>query len=75
MSDRISRYRYARLTLHVPPARSPLAHWSLSSVAVSRGIPDLRVLQLGVVPLRPINPSEQEVWEALSRVVGEYTLF
>lgn len=66
--------RTVRLVLHVPQVRSPLAGWALHTVATVKGIPDTRVLQNGYVPLRPLRPSEQEIWEALSRVVDQYAI-
>lgn len=74
MPDTISNYRLVRLTLHVPPVRPGLAHWSLTAIGVRRGIPDARPLQGGMVPLVGPLPTEEEIWEALDRVVGQYLL-
>ncbi len=74
MQDRITTARTVRLQLHVSQTSSPLAPWALSSISTRRGVPDARVLQLGYVPLTPMRPTEADIWEALDRIVGQYTL-
>lgn len=74
MPDRISSMRTVRLVLHVPQVNSPLAAWALHTVATRRGVPDLRVLQNGYVPLPSRLPTEAQIWEALQRVTDQYAV-
>lgn len=69
MPDRISRYRQVRLIVDVPQSASPLAHWSLVAVRVTRGVPDNRLLRSGYTPLPGPAPSEQQIWAALAALV------
>lgn len=74
MPDTTSSYRVVRLALHVPSNGGHLAPWSLVATGVRRGIPDARMLQTGVVPFAGPLPTEEEIWEALDRIVGGFLL-
>jgi len=72
--DRTSTFRTARLLIHVPHNQRSLAAWSLHAVDTRRGVPYAGVLQQGWVPLPAIRPTEVDLWEALDRIVSQYTL-
>jgi len=72
--DRTSTFRTARLVLHVPKGQGALAAWALHVVDTRRGVPYAAVLQQGWVACPAVRPTEVDLWEALDRVVGQYTL-
>lgn len=74
MPDTITTTRLVRLNLHVPSSERALCQWSLMAIATRRGIPDNRLLASGVVPLRGPDPTLEELWTAVDRVVGMHLL-
>jgi hypothetical protein len=65
MPDRISRYRTARLLMHMPSAEGRRAHWDLMAIDVAKGIPHSQVIGRGVIEGLSTRPSQDETVEAM----------
>jgi len=74
MSDRISTYRQVRLVLQVPRSEDQRAYYSLHAIGVYKGIPTARILVDGTVSLAPLNPTTEEILEALDAAVRQSML-
>lgn len=73
-SDVKSTYRQARLVLQVPSMPGGRAYYSLHVVGVRNGVPTAKVLVDGHVRLRPLNPTTEEILEALQEALAQSML-
>lgn len=71
MADRISSYRTARLSLHLPPPGGDQARWSLLLLGVRNGIPMGQIHSDGVVRFDPAMPLEQEALLGLDAALAQ----
>lgn len=70
MADRISNYRQIRLVINPARFEGTGAGWSLNAVVVKGGIPRTIGIASGDVAGLGWNSSEEEIWAALSWIVG-----
>lgn len=74
MADRISTYRVARLSLHIPVNSAARAHYALLATGVKNGVPRSVVLADGTVPCAALNPTTEEILEAMHAALAQHML-
>lgn len=72
--DRISRYRVARLSLHIPVNPLAKGHYALIATGVRNGVPTSLVLADGMVPCPAHNPTTEEILEAMDAALRQHML-
>lgn len=74
MSDRISRYRVARLSVFPPTKAGGNARYCLTASTIRNGVPHTTILVDGVIPSSPSAPTTEEVLELFDSAVRQHML-
>ncbi len=75
MSDRISFYRVARLSLFPPREDRGHARYALVANRIVRGVPQGQILLDGVVQSAPASPTTDELLELFDSALRQHRLF
>ena len=75
MSDRISTYRVARLSLYPPHGERGNARYACIANRIIRGVPRGQILFDGVLQGAPPSPTTDELLELFDSALRQHRLF
>lgn len=74
MTDRISRFRVARLCVFPPMTHGGQARYAATAATIRQGVPHAQILVDGTLPNCPAFPTTEEVLEMFDSAVRAHML-